>query len=104
MFFFIFKQKTAYEISACLVGSEMCIRDRENAWRAKVPVIFMAFDLMCEHGALTLDLPLRERRNRLEAIVEKISAHTVSPLEIDPHANDAQTSLFSAQDLSAQAQ
>ena len=24
----IFKQKTAYEISACLVGSEMCIRDR----------------------------------------------------------------------------
>ena len=26
--FFFFKQKTAYEISACLVGSEMCIRDR----------------------------------------------------------------------------
>ena len=25
---FFFKQKTAYEISACLVGSEMCIRDR----------------------------------------------------------------------------
>ena len=28
-FFFFFKQKTAYEISACLVGSEMCIRDRD---------------------------------------------------------------------------
>eukprot|EP00828_Plagiopyla_frontata_P046955 TRINITY_DN8541_c0_g1_i1.p3 TRINITY_DN8541_c0_g1~~TRINITY_DN8541_c0_g1_i1.p3 ORF type:complete len:178 (+),score=37.47 TRINITY_DN8541_c0_g1_i1:1-534(+) len=28
--FFFFKQKTAYEISACLVGSEMCIRDRSN--------------------------------------------------------------------------
>ena len=28
LFFFFFKQKTAYEISACLVGSEMCIRDR----------------------------------------------------------------------------
>src|SRR5678810_1047055 len=28
MFVFFFKQKTAYEISACLVGSEMCIRDR----------------------------------------------------------------------------
>ena len=27
MVFFFFKQKTAYEISACLVGSEMCIRD-----------------------------------------------------------------------------
>ena len=27
-YLFFFKQKTAYEISACLVGSEMCIRDR----------------------------------------------------------------------------
>ncbi len=26
--FFFFKQKTAYDISACLVGSEMCIRGR----------------------------------------------------------------------------
>ncbi len=26
--FFFFKQKTAYEISLGLVGSEMCIRDR----------------------------------------------------------------------------
>src|SRR5678810_1429498 len=26
-FVFFFKQETAYEISACLVGSEMCIRD-----------------------------------------------------------------------------
>ena len=29
--FFFFKQKTAYEISACLVGSEMCIRDSPYA-------------------------------------------------------------------------
>ena len=27
--FFFFKQKTAYEIASCLVGSEMCIRDSE---------------------------------------------------------------------------
>ena len=38
---FFFKQKTAYEISACLVGSEMCIRDSccnfhdKNLMRAK---------------------------------------------------------------------
>eukprot|EP01015_Nassula_variabilis_P015937 TRINITY_DN23_c0_g1_i2.p1 TRINITY_DN23_c0_g1~~TRINITY_DN23_c0_g1_i2.p1 ORF type:complete len:245 (-),score=90.57 TRINITY_DN23_c0_g1_i2:89-823(-) len=35
VFFFFFKQKTAYEISACLVGSEMCIRDRvstQSTW------------------------------------------------------------------------
>ena len=30
---FFFKQKTAYEISACLVGSEMCIRDRRERKR-----------------------------------------------------------------------
>ncbi len=28
LLFFFFKQKTAYEMSASLVGSEMCIRDR----------------------------------------------------------------------------
>ena len=30
---FFFKQKTAYEISACLVGSEMCIRDRIKVYQ-----------------------------------------------------------------------
>src|SRR5660397_282343 len=30
-FFFFFKQKTAYEIRLSLVGSEMCIRDRNIA-------------------------------------------------------------------------
>jgi len=29
IFFFFFKQKTAYEIRLSLVGSEMCIRDRK---------------------------------------------------------------------------
>ena len=28
-----FKQKTAYEIASCLVGSEMCIRDRDGIVR-----------------------------------------------------------------------
>ncbi len=32
--FFFFKQKTAYEVSACLVGSEMCIGEG-----AGVPVV-----------------------------------------------------------------
>ena len=30
MYFFFFKQKTAYEMLRSLVGSEMCIRDRGN--------------------------------------------------------------------------
>eukprot|EP01017_Pseudomicrothorax_dubius_P014179 TRINITY_DN16589_c0_g1_i1.p1 TRINITY_DN16589_c0_g1~~TRINITY_DN16589_c0_g1_i1.p1 ORF type:complete len:166 (-),score=26.63 TRINITY_DN16589_c0_g1_i1:59-556(-) len=38
LLFFFFKQKTAYEISACLVGSEMCIRDR-STWVSLLPSI-----------------------------------------------------------------
>ena len=30
LMFFFFKQKTAYEIMPSLVGSEMCIRDRNT--------------------------------------------------------------------------
>eukprot|EP00658_Telonema_sp_P-2_P083589 TRINITY_DN9098_c0_g1_i2.p2 TRINITY_DN9098_c0_g1~~TRINITY_DN9098_c0_g1_i2.p2 ORF type:complete len:106 (+),score=25.50 TRINITY_DN9098_c0_g1_i2:16-333(+) len=34
IFFFFFKQKTAYEMLRSLVGSEMCIRDRrKDVWR-----------------------------------------------------------------------
>jgi DNA ligase-1 len=65
-----------------------------NEVRARVPVVFMAFDLMCEGGELILELPLRERRNRVEAVMERISEHTVSPLRIDEHANAAQSRLF----------
>eukprot|EP00658_Telonema_sp_P-2_P021188 TRINITY_DN18426_c0_g1_i2.p2 TRINITY_DN18426_c0_g1~~TRINITY_DN18426_c0_g1_i2.p2 ORF type:complete len:115 (+),score=29.79 TRINITY_DN18426_c0_g1_i2:100-444(+) len=36
LFFFFFKQKTAYEMLRSLVGSEMCIRDRSSSqpWAA----------------------------------------------------------------------
>eukprot|EP00831_Metopus_contortus_P035988 TRINITY_DN28578_c0_g1_i1.p4 TRINITY_DN28578_c0_g1~~TRINITY_DN28578_c0_g1_i1.p4 ORF type:complete len:120 (-),score=24.66 TRINITY_DN28578_c0_g1_i1:111-470(-) len=34
-FFFFFKQKTAYEMQRGLVGSEMCIRDRQNKVKDK---------------------------------------------------------------------
>ena len=39
-FFFFFKQKTAYEISACLVGSEMCIRDSGKISSAACEYVF----------------------------------------------------------------
>ena len=54
----------------------------------------MAFDLLCANGELTLNLPLRQRRRRLEAIVDRLAAHTVSPLEVDERANSPQASLF----------
>ena len=61
--------------------------------RASVPVIFMAFDLLCDNGELILDYPLRERRNRLEALAERISALAVSPLE-PTRPEPPQASLF----------
>jgi DNA ligase-1 len=65
-----------------------------NETRAGVPVVFMAFDLMAEGGELILDLPLRERRNRLEAIVERLAGHVVSPLEVDERRHRTQADLF----------
>ncbi|HXE09103.1 MAG TPA: ATP-dependent DNA ligase [Acidobacteriaceae bacterium] len=90
--------ETAHALPFAVLGQRIGRKRVENEWRAKVPVIFMAFDLLCERGELTLHLPLRERRNRLEAIVEKLSPHTTAPLEINPHANDPQASLFSPAD------
>ena len=64
-----------------------------NELRARVPAIFMAFDLLYAGESLTLDLPLRTRRNRLEAIVERLAERTVSPL-IPPREEPAQSTLF----------
>jgi len=76
-----------------LLGQRIGRKRVSNEMRAAVPVIFMAFDLLCASGELTLDLPLRERRNRLEAIAERITSRTVSLLE--PAApGPAQSHLF----------
>lgn len=53
-----------------------------NDIRVTTPVVFMAFDLLFAGGELLLDLPLRERRHRLEALAAKVSKVTLSPLEL----------------------
>src|SRR5678810_1332996 len=70
--FFFFKHKTAYEISACLVGSEMCIRDsfsraiipftlpigKEKDFRGVVDVVHMkAYELGADGQAKEIDIP-----------------------------------------------
>ncbi len=52
-----------------------------NEIRTGIPVVFMAFDLLFADGQLLLELPLRERRSRLEALAEKLQRMTRSPLE-----------------------
>jgi DNA ligase-1 len=78
-----------------VLGQRIGRKRVSNEFRSRVPVIFMAFDLMVERGELVLHLPLRERRNRLEALAESITPHTVAPLELDPQATAAQSTLFS---------
>ncbi|MGI4756257.1 MAG: ATP-dependent DNA ligase [Janthinobacterium lividum] len=53
-----------------------------NEIRVGVPVVFMCFDLLFADDALLLDLPLRERRARLEDLVAKLQQVTCSPLEL----------------------
>jgi DNA ligase-1 len=61
--------------------------------RARIPAIFMAFDLLYANGTLTLELPLHARRSQLEAIAERLAPIAVSPLD-PPRKDDAQSSLF----------
>ena len=47
--YFFFKQKTAYEIPLRLVGSEMCIRDRQTGLRPP-EVVLRAVDALQHDG------------------------------------------------------
>ena len=76
-----------------VLGQRIGRKRVSNEWRTRIPVVFMAFDILYAAGKLTLRLPLSERRNRLEAIVERIVDLTVSPLELAP-SDPAQSQLF----------
>jgi DNA ligase-1 len=54
-----------------------------NAVRSGTPVVYMAFDILFAHGELLLDLPLSERRRRLEALAARMQTVTLSPLEAE---------------------
>ena len=77
-----------------VLGQRIGRKRVSNAWRQQVPVIFMAFDLMYARGELLLELPLRERRNRLEAVVENLVERATSPVTIDERLRDAQAVMF----------
>jgi len=77
-----------------VLGQRIGRKRVSNGWRQQVPVVFMAFDLMYAGGELLLELPLRERRNRLEAVVEELVERVVSPVMVDERARDSQTVLF----------
>jgi DNA ligase-1 len=81
-----------------VLGQRIGRKRVSNEWRQLVPVIFMAFDLMCAGGELLLELPLRERRNKLEAVVEELVELVVSPVIVDERARDPQAVLFAGEE------
>jgi DNA ligase-1 len=78
-----------------VLGQRIGRKRVENAMRREIPVVFMAFDLLFEAGELLLPLPLRERRTRLEAVVERLSPLTLSGID-RPQDKKAQRGLFAA--------
>ncbi|MEO6815665.1 MAG: ATP-dependent DNA ligase, partial [Edaphobacter sp.] len=81
-----------------VLGKRIGRKRVSNEWRQQVPVVFMAFDLMYAGGELMLNLPLSERRNRLEAAVERLVETVRSPLVVDERKNAAQTVMFQQPD------
>jgi DNA ligase-1 len=77
-----------------VLGQRIGRKRVSNEMRQAVPVIFMAFDLMFADGGLLLELPLRERRNRLEALVERLVEQAVAPVVVDERAKKSQSVLF----------
>src|SRR6185437_14180255 len=90
--------KAARALPFAVLGQRIGRKRVSNEWRQQVPVVFMAFDLMYAGGELTLNLPLRERRNRLEAAVERLVEKVRSPLTVDERKHSAQAVMFQQPD------
>jgi DNA ligase-1 len=90
--------ETSRALPFAVLGQRIGRKRVSNEWRRQVPVVFMAFDLMYANGELLLELPLRERRNRLEAVVEKMVEVTRSPISIDERKKGAQGLMFAEED------
>ena len=90
--------KESRALPFAVLGQRIGRKRVSNAWREQVPVIFMAFDLMYANNELLLERPLRERRNRLEAVVERLVEVTRSPLAVDERKKEAQGLMFTEPD------
>ncbi len=86
--------KAGRALPFAVLGQRIGRKRVSNEWREQIPVVFMAFDLMYADGALLLELPLRERRNRLEAVVERLVEVVRSPLMVDERKKGAQGLMF----------
>jgi DNA ligase-1 len=80
-----------------IMGQRIGRKVVSNELRTRIPVVFMAFDLLYEGGELLLPLPLIERRTRLEAVVARWRQKAVSALEADAARKAPQQGLFASE-------
>jgi DNA ligase-1 len=66
-----------------VLGQRIGRKRVDAAMRREIPAVFMAFDLLFEGGELLLPLPLRERRQRLEAVVSRLEGIAVAGMEAE---------------------
>ena len=83
---------TGQALPFAVLGQRIGRKRVGNEMRQAVPVVFMAFDLMYAEGELKLGLPLWDRRNRLEELVEALVDRVRSPLVL--HERPAQGAMF----------
>ena len=86
--------KASRALPFAVLGQRIGRKRVSNEWRLQVPVVFVAFDLMYAGGELILNLPLSERRNRLEAVAERLVEKVRSPLTVDERKDAAQAAMF----------
>jgi len=86
---------TGQALPFAVLGQRIGRKKVDDEWRRKIPVAFMAFDLMFAGGELLLPMQLRDRRNRLEAVVEALADRVQSPLE-ESRQSAPQAGLFDA--------
>jgi DNA ligase-1 len=72
---------TGKALPFAVLGQRIGRKKADNELRRRIPVVFMAFDLLFERGELLLAYPLRERRTRLEALVARLAPAATSPIE-----------------------
>ncbi len=73
---------TGQALPFAVLGQRIGRKRVDNEIRQRIPVVFMAFDVMFADGELQLPRALRDRRNRLEAAVEALTDLAQSPLDL----------------------
>ena len=87
-FFFFFKQKTAYEIRLSLVGSEMCIRDR-NTEESDLYLPKKQMKKVLDGDEVLVRISGKNQRSRKEAIIIEVLEHRTKSVVCLLYTSDA---------------